>query len=208
MKERLLILFVCIMLSICLSMPIEKCSSNEKNPSKIITFYGYGYNNTYKLKVASESHALSGYIKIKGLPYSEDSLQYPLNPDLDIGDDKSREWEFRGVGYGAFGYQYLFNDSSAKKEIDVNGPTTSTVSIRIPKGATVLNASIEITGISIGNTLYGIDIVNGEKTHGSFAYSVSSAGDVNGDGYDDIVVGAPNWDYTRQYGYTGRAYIY
>jgi hypothetical protein len=36
----------------------------------------------------------------------------------------------------------------------------------------------------------------------SFGYSVSCAGDVNGDGYNDIMVGAPN------YSNTGRAYIF
>jgi hypothetical protein len=46
-------------------------------------------------------------------------------------------------------------------------------------------------------------IFNGLGINNYFGYSVASAGDVNGDGYDDIIVGA--------YGYnsnTGRAYLY
>ena len=44
---------------------------------------------------------------------------------------------------------------------------------------------------------------NGEATNNYAGYSVASAGDVNGDGYCDIIVGA--WGYTSN---TGRAYIY
>ena len=46
-------------------------------------------------------------------------------------------------------------------------------------------------------------VLTGEAASSDFGYFVASAGDVNGDGYDDVVVGA--------YGYssnTGRAYVY
>ena len=45
--------------------------------------------------------------------------------------------------------------------------------------------------------------MTGETTNNYFGYSVSSAGDVNADGYFDVIVGAPGYS-----AYTGRAYIY
>ncbi len=46
-------------------------------------------------------------------------------------------------------------------------------------------------------------IFNGLNTFDNFGISISCAGDVNGDGYEDIIVGAPNYSST-----TGRAYIF
>lgn len=46
-------------------------------------------------------------------------------------------------------------------------------------------------------------IFNGLSASGSFGSSISSAGDVNGDGFDDIIAGAPGYSSG-----TGRAYIY
>ncbi len=45
--------------------------------------------------------------------------------------------------------------------------------------------------------------VTGEATLNYFGYSVSSAGDVNGDGYSDVIIGASSYSSS-----TGRAYIY
>jgi FG-GAP-like repeat/FG-GAP repeat len=46
----------------------------------------------------------------------------------------------------------------------------------------------------------------GDQDNASFGWSVSSAGDVNGDGYGDVVVGARS--YSGASAYTGRAYVY
>lgn len=46
-------------------------------------------------------------------------------------------------------------------------------------------------------------IFNGLAAESQFGNSVSSAGDVNGDGYDDIIVGAHGYN-----SFTGRAYVY
>jgi len=46
-------------------------------------------------------------------------------------------------------------------------------------------------------------ILTGEADNHLFGFSVSGAGDVNSDGFDDILVGAPGYD-----NYRGRSYIY
>jgi hypothetical protein len=58
-----------------------------------------------------------------------------------------------------------------------------------------------------GNSLANPDIVfRGQKAGDWFGYSVSSAGDFNGDGKDDIIIGAPHHDY--QGTNSGSAYIF
>jgi hypothetical protein len=46
----------------------------------------------------------------------------------------------------------------------------------------------------------------GGQANSSFGYSVAAAGDVNGDGFGDIIVGAP--DYTDGHNWEGGAFIY
>lgn len=50
------------------------------------------------------------------------------------------------------------------------------------------------------------EIMTGESNSDDFGYSVSGAGDVNGDGYDDVVIGAPLNDMGGTD--AGRVYIY
>jgi hypothetical protein len=62
-------------------------------------------------------------------------------------------------------------------------------------------AYIYYGGSSMDNTA---DVtLTGEVTNNRFGYSVSTAGDVDNDGYDDVIVGASGYN-----SYTGRAYIY
>jgi len=56
-------------------------------------------------------------------------------------------------------------------------------------------------GVSMNNTIDAI--LTGESTSSAFGYSVSTAGDVNGDGYSDIIVGAYNYASN-----VGRVYLY
>lgn len=55
------------------------------------------------------------------------------------------------------------------------------------------------------NGLNGI-VLNGESSGDYSGRSVSHAGDINGDGIDDLIIGAPGFDYGTKYD-TGRSYI-
>ncbi|MBK8982004.1 MAG: FG-GAP repeat protein [Ignavibacteria bacterium] len=63
------------------------------------------------------------------------------------------------------------------------------------------SAYIYFGGESLDTTAYVT--MTGETINNSFGYSVSTAGDVNGDGYSDAIIGAYNYSSA-----TGRAYIY
>jgi FG-GAP repeat. len=49
-------------------------------------------------------------------------------------------------------------------------------------------------------------IGEGNQANGAYGHAVASAGDVNGDGFDDVIVGMPKWDSVQVD--EGRAIVY
>ena len=84
-----------------------------------------------------------------------------------------------------------------------------------PNGYTGAGQSYVVFGKATGNTatvdLSSLDGTNGFAVNGAFFYdesgrSVSAAGDVNGDGFDDIIIGAPFVDFVG-YENAGEVYV-
>jgi hypothetical protein len=70
-------------------------------------------------------------------------------------------------------------------------------------GSDAGRAYIYFGGASMDNL---VDVtLTGEATLDNFGYSVSTVGDVNGDGYFDVIVGAASYPFGSS---TGRAYVY
>ncbi|MBV6479508.1 MAG: hypothetical protein HGGPFJEG_02282 [Ignavibacteria bacterium] len=85
---------------------------------------------------------------------------------------------------------------------DVNGDGYTDIIVGAYIYASYTGRAYIYFGGTVINTVADI-VLTGEAINNDFGYSVSSAGDVNGDGYSDVIVGALGYSSSK-----GRAYIY
>jgi hypothetical protein len=121
------------------------------------------------------------------------------------GTDTNREWFFRS---GAPGARAGFSVATAG---DVNGDGYSDVMIGAPYHFAG-GAETGVAWLSLGSST-GLDDIEkwqnrdiGDNPGDNFGWSVATAGDVNGDGYADVIVGAPH--HTDTSSQQGRAYLW
>ena len=80
-------------------------------------------------------------------------------------------------------------DGGVTFDVFTNGNATLEVAQGI--AVTVLIAPVELSDIESDDNAGGF-VINGVGANDQSGVSVSSAGDVNGDGFDDLIIGAPN----------------
>jgi hypothetical protein len=88
---------------------------------------------------------------------------------------------------------------------DVNGDGYSDVIVGAPGFSNVAGKAYVFQGSATGLSATTSWAQVGENSYDNYGYSVSTAGDVNGDGYSDVIVGAVNYIYPSG---KGKAYVY
>ncbi|MCB1164370.1 FG-GAP repeat protein, partial [bacterium] len=144
---------------------------------------------------------------IVGSPYFDDGPQNVGRARLYLGSaagpSTTPDWEVEGEGlYASFG------DCVAAAG-DVNGDGYGDVIVGADlytDGETNEGAAFVFLGSAAGLGASPAWTAEGNQPSSGFAYSVAGAGDVNGDGYGDVIVGAP--DYSDGESAEGAAFVY
>jgi hypothetical protein len=119
------------------------------------------------------------------------------------GLSSAASWTAEGnQDYASFGY-------SVSTAGDVNGDGFSDVVVgayHYRNGEPNEGRAYVYHGSAAGLSAAANWTAESNQTDAFFGYSVSTAGDVNGDGYSDVIVGAPS--YSNGQTFEGRAYVY
>ena len=173
---------------------------------------GDGYDD---IIIGARLADLNGYEYDSGSSYVVFGKENGFDATMNLSELDGRDG-FRINGERA----YDRSGTSVSSAGDVNGDGYDDVIIGAPKAnpngndsgssyvvfgkASGFDATIELSAIATGNGSAGFRI-NGENREDGSGYFISSAGDFNGDGYDDIIIGT--WDVDRNGSNSGASYV-
>ncbi|MFC1654166.1 integrin alpha [Myxococcota bacterium] len=170
---------------------------------KTLAFYGYSVSSAGDVNGDGFDEIVIGSYLYDTT--NDDAGKAYLYHGSDTGLSATPDW----VSYGdnEFNAGYGYSVSSAG---DVNGDGFDDVIVGAYNYDTTNNAAGKAylypgsdTGLS---TIPAWSSSGDDNADSNFGYSVSSAGDVNGDGFDDVIVGASSYDTTNTN--AGKAYLY
>lgn len=145
-------------------------------------FVVYGANNGYGIEMDMANLNGSNGFQIDGVDFG-DHIGFDIAAAGDVNND---------------GFDDILISST---DSDYAGTNTGSAYVVFGK-ATSNAATLDLNDIN-GTNGFRVD---GEASNVDFGYSVASAGDINNDGFDDIIVGAYSSNYTGNVG-SGATYI-
>jgi hypothetical protein len=162
------------------------------------------YEATVNLVVPADYYTRNLTMRVTGLASEGNASAYPES--VTVGLNNTILWGFQRTGFGPMGMQDRFY--SGQKEVQLSfgkGGGSQKTHLRLPKEAVVQSAFLELKGSPVISKRELINYTGTDAGDG-LGYAVSMAGDVNGDGFGDVVVVIP-FDATKGTN-AGRAHIY
>ena len=190
MKRHILIAVICSSVSLLLFLsPFEVSADWSTNANDNLTIGHF-------TKSDSRNDSTPGLLPEEIMNNLRDQNGNKIITEEDPEGDAFQRKIFNGMGINNyFGY-------SVASAGDVNGDGFDDIIVGAYGYNSFTGRAYLYYGGLIMNTVADM-VFTGEAPDGSFGLSVSTAGDVNGDGFDDVIVGAAGLSLLK-----GRAYIY
>ena len=185
---------------------------NGQNKGAAFVYFGSknGISTTSRILLKISNNGLFGYSVSSAGDVNGDGYDDIIVGASEFENGQTREgaaFIFHGTSSGIsttpsiqleINQAYALTGSSVSNAGDVNGDGYDDVVIGAPfynisspyyEGATAV-----FLGSSNGILSSSLQLLKGNQSYAYFGTSVSTAGDINSDGYDDLIVGAPSYD--------------
>jgi hypothetical protein len=203
-RKKMSIITTLLLLAQLLAFTGGSVSFEGGQNEAIVSLTTPGFEATINIDVPAGNYVTNATMKVTGMASENNASAYPEGVTIKLNE--STIWAFQQTGFGPLGRQNQFSAGQKMVNSSFGGSGgINTQYIRLPKDATVQSATMEVRGIP---PTIGQELVNftGNAAGDALGVSVCNAGDVNGDGYDDVLVGASGNDSGGDN--VGQTYLY
>jgi len=146
-KALVALLSVCLFFDVLGPMTVPAGTITDiDGASSVDIFFDNAGEKTVNLSIPQPFATISASMNVSGGPTVAGGTEFPWNVSVDAGADGKTEWAFDGPGHGPLGRQDRFKDGNTTTDLVVNGPTSKTYELQVPKGADIKGAGMTVTG--------------------------------------------------------------